>query len=534
MTHWLVSVIIPCYNHGRYLAEAIESVLAQTWSRVEIVIVDDGSTDDTASVASKYPGARYIYQTNQGLAAARNRGVSRSNGEYLIFLDADDRLTPTAIQDGVDCFRLHPGCGLVFGAGIGFADSGTPVPASSSATCGPDSYEHLLRSNFIWMPHMAMYSRAAFEEAGGYDAGFDGAADYALNMKIARLFPIASHQAVVAEARYRADSMSRDFPYMLKCILQVMQKEKLHVADDASRLRAWRIGVRNWKAKYCRLTAQSLANQIRSRSLAPTFRGEVALLSRFGLAVTGRTIGRDLRNALKKSSALRSSYYLLIAARQMVANNWQSPSVFDRIFEQQRDPWQSTRAVEHERVSITQRLLDGGKARRFANAFELGCAEGIFTEIVASRCDHLHAVDYSDVALVRAAERLDGVAGVTFGKLDIRNASIHGQFDLVLAMGVLTYLVRPWEVRSACEKLIDALEPCGILLFSDTRQSEVFEKAWWGRLTLRGGEQIRRMLSAHPKLILESSADTDTHVFATFRRCSCTSNQHKVQTQEVV
>ena len=85
-------------------------------------------------------------------------------------------------------------------------------------------------------------------------------------------------------------------------------------------------------------------------------------------------------------------------------------------------------------------------------------------------------------------------------------------------MGMLTYLVRPWEVRRVCDKLIEALQPDGLFLFSDTRQSRVFETAWWARLALRGGEQIRRMLSAHPKLVLESVADTDTHVFALFRR----------------
>jgi SAM-dependent methyltransferase len=513
-----VSVVIPCYNHGRYLGEAIESVLAQTWANVEIVVIDDGSDDDTAAVAIRYPTVRYVRQRNQGLAAARNKGVRETTGDYLIFLDADDRLSPVAIQAGMDCFRANPECGLVYGAGIGFDESGDFHSVIRPIAPGSDPYEHLLRSNYIWMPHMSIYARHAFEAAGGYDTGVDATADYGLNLKIARLFPIASHETLVAECRYRAGSMSGNFPAMLESMLRVMDKEKVHVSGDAARSRAWRVGARNWKANYCGLTARSVAAQLRSRRPAPTLGRELATLARFGPLTGARMLARELRDALKGRPALRSSYYLWIVMRQMVSDEWRNSSVLDRLFEEHPDPWHSTRQLDRERVSITLALLDAGQRTRFSNALELACAEGIFTAMLAPRCERVYAVDYSTVALARAAERLRDVPGVRFARLDIRHDPIDGKFDLVLAMGVLTYLVRPWEVRRACDKLINALEPGGLLLFSDTRQSRVFETAWWGRLALRGGEQIRRMLSAHPKLILESVADTDTHVFAVLRR----------------
>jgi SAM-dependent methyltransferase len=485
---------------------------------VEIVVVDDGSDDDTATVTARYPTVRYVRQSNQGLAAARNTGAREATGDYLIFLDADDRLTPIAIQAGMDCFRANPGCGLVYGAGIGFDESGDFHSAVPPIAPGPDPYEHLLRSNYIWMPHMSIYAQHAFEEVGGYDAGVDPTADYGLNLKIARLFPIASHQTLVAECRYRAGSMSRNLPAMLESVLRVMDGEKVHVGSDAVRSRAWRIGVRNWKMNFCSLTARSVAAQLRSRRRAPTLGRELATLARFGFPAGARTLARELRHASKGRLALRSSYYLWIVMRQMLTDDWRNPSVFNRLFDERPDPWQSTRELELERVSITLSLLDAGQKGRFSNALELGCAEGIFTAMLAPRCERLLAVDYSSVALARAAERMKNAPGITFRMLDIRHDPLDGGFDLVLAMGVLTYLVRPWEVRLACGKLIGALEPGGLFFFSDTRQSLVFETAWWGPLALRGGEQIRRMLSTHPKLALESVADTDTHVFAVLRR----------------
>jgi cellulose synthase/poly-beta-1,6-N-acetylglucosamine synthase-like glycosyltransferase len=84
------SVIIPCYNQGHFLHEAIESALAQTYPHSEVLVLDVGSTDKTAEVAAAYSGVQYIRQKNSGVSAARNTGLKQSRGEYLVFLDADD------------------------------------------------------------------------------------------------------------------------------------------------------------------------------------------------------------------------------------------------------------------------------------------------------------------------------------------------------------------------------------------------------------------------------------------------------------
>src|SRR5215204_1649122 len=124
----LVSVVIPCYNQAHFLAEAITSALAQTYPHLDIVVVDDGSTDNTGEVAAGYPGVRYVRQANQGLAAARNTGLRHSHGSYLVFLDADDRLLPQAVEVGLRQLQVHPECAFAFGKWRQIAVDGSPLP----------------------------------------------------------------------------------------------------------------------------------------------------------------------------------------------------------------------------------------------------------------------------------------------------------------------------------------------------------------------------------------------------------------------
>src|SRR5215831_9104653 len=94
----LVSIIIPCYNQAHFLSDAIDSARRQTHSRIEILVIDDGSSDNTSEVAASYRDVYCIRQANQGLSAARNAGLRASKGSLLVFLDADDRLLPNAIE----------------------------------------------------------------------------------------------------------------------------------------------------------------------------------------------------------------------------------------------------------------------------------------------------------------------------------------------------------------------------------------------------------------------------------------------------
>ena len=110
-----VSVVIPCFNQGRFLGEAIASAAAQRGLVSEIVVVDDGSTDETPAVATRDGSVRYLRQERRGLSEARNSGWRASSGDYLVFLDADDRLLPGAVEAGFEAFRRWPQAAFVFG-----------------------------------------------------------------------------------------------------------------------------------------------------------------------------------------------------------------------------------------------------------------------------------------------------------------------------------------------------------------------------------------------------------------------------------
>jgi glycosyltransferase involved in cell wall biosynthesis len=110
-----VSVVIPCYNQGRFLGQAIASAAAQHGLVSEIVVVDDGSADDTPAVATRDGSVRYLRQERKGLSEARNSGWRASSSEYIVFLDADDRLLPRAINAGLEALRRWPHAAFVFG-----------------------------------------------------------------------------------------------------------------------------------------------------------------------------------------------------------------------------------------------------------------------------------------------------------------------------------------------------------------------------------------------------------------------------------
>src|SRR5215472_8988709 len=110
-----VSIVITTYNHAQFLAEAIESTLAQAPLPDEVIVVDDGSTDDPGAVVARYPNIKLIRHPNQGLAAARNTGWRAARGRYVVFLDADDRLLPEALASNLRRFDERPECAFVYG-----------------------------------------------------------------------------------------------------------------------------------------------------------------------------------------------------------------------------------------------------------------------------------------------------------------------------------------------------------------------------------------------------------------------------------
>ncbi len=165
-----ISVIIPTYNQGRYIAETIESVLAQTHREREIIVVDDGSTDDTRIRLATYTNQiQYIHQTNKGLSGARNTGFAASGGDYVLFLDSDDLLRPDALEHMAHVLDHTPDDGLVYCAW-------QQVSADDKSVLGevhPNQVGHVLKPlllrEFFFFGSSALIRRSVLEQVGGFD-----------------------------------------------------------------------------------------------------------------------------------------------------------------------------------------------------------------------------------------------------------------------------------------------------------------------------------------------------------------------------
>ena len=257
----LVSVVIPCYNSARYLAQTIQSVLAQTYARVEIIVVDDGSTDETHKIAQSYQ-LQYVYQTNGGISAARNAGVVHSRGKYVLFLDHDDRLLPMAIEVGVKCLEDRPECAMAVGEHRYIQADGTAIGYSRKHITGRDHYEELLVHNFIETPCSVLHRRSALELSGLFDERVQGAEDYELYLRTARRSPVITHDTPVAEYRLHDANISGDAERMFMVSLDVLKMELPYVQGDREKLRRHRRGVRFVQRQFGRrLTRELIGNR---------------------------------------------------------------------------------------------------------------------------------------------------------------------------------------------------------------------------------------------------------------------------------
>lgn len=219
MTQPLVSVVIAAWNAAAYLPETLSSVLAQTYTNIEIVVVDDGSTDETyLSISSFLPQIRYEHRPHRGLAAARNEGIRLATGDYVALLDADDLWHPEKIATQVDVLSRHPDTGLVACDGVEFSGEtilrSTLFSESFNATLAATALGEvtkrfeldLIEGGFIACPSQVMIPRGVLETIGPFVDS--GSQDLDYYLRVARKYPITLQHQSHARWRNRSDSMS--------------------------------------------------------------------------------------------------------------------------------------------------------------------------------------------------------------------------------------------------------------------------------------------------------------------------------------
>jgi glycosyltransferase involved in cell wall biosynthesis len=240
-----ISVIIPTYNRAQYVGEAVASVLGQTYKAHDIVVVDDGSTDTTSEVLDPYMDEiHYIYQSNQGVAVARNRGLAAATGELFAFLDADDVWLPEKLERQVHCLAQNPGAGLVHtnclilhgDTGLRSVNPALQALQSYEGRC----YSQLFFGNPIWASSVVI-RRECLNCVGVFDEQIPRPTveDYDLWLRVARYFEFAYIPDPLILYRTHATNGSKDIRTLTRYNLYILEK-----ALEADPMLATQVGIR--------------------------------------------------------------------------------------------------------------------------------------------------------------------------------------------------------------------------------------------------------------------------------------------------
>lgn len=207
-----VSVIIPCYNRAHLLPECIKSVLAQTFTDFEIIVIDDGSTDNTREVALTFP-VKYQWQENQGPPGARNRGIELSQGEYITFLDSDDALLERTLEKDVEVLERYPAAAFSHGQVYNMDEKGNvfglekPRTKEAGLRDGIEEIRDLLAYGNHVISSTIMIRRSCLESVGRCDPAYRlGSVDLNLWINLARRYPVVYIAEPLAKFRMHAQS----------------------------------------------------------------------------------------------------------------------------------------------------------------------------------------------------------------------------------------------------------------------------------------------------------------------------------------
>lgn len=509
----LVSIIIPFLNAERFLSEAIASVLSQTYKCWELLLVNDGSTDRSATIAARYAGERpsqvrclqHPDLKRHGISTSRNLGIANARGTYLAFLDSDDVWLANKLERQVELLQAEPEAAMVYGSSLtwhSWTGRSDDLMKDEFAPVLPDEETHrfvdipMLSVRQIWhtaAPSGILVRREAAAAVGNFESGFDNLyEDQAFYFKLGLNAKVLASNECWYKYRQHPDS---------ECSIGARTGEQAIA----------KIKFLRWAALY--LAASKIERPDLTDALAQELAASHSSAMRNVPAKWVRRLRRarssGMRAVIKKIPGVWSTWQLGHALRDAwLDSSPRAQPVIKQDFSQ-TDPWSyTTSSLEILRHRGEAGMLDRVREiRRFGSALEIGCAEGVFTEILAERCDSLLATDFSEVALARARQRCQWGEHVTFAQMDLRNDPLPGNFDLIVAIHVLEYIKNPITLRRVRDKLVHGLRIGGYLLIgSCTGDNEFRERLWWSRYMLRGGRRINAFVLAHPQLTIMDAA----------------------------
>lgn len=484
----LISVIIPSYNHGRYLSDAIESVYAQSGVNVEVVVVDDGSTDDTAAVAHRYPLVNYVYQSNQGLSAARNTGIDNSRGNYLVFLDADDWLLEDGLSANLHYLVRDPALAFVSGT-YQYVLEQTGRIINIIRKVEDKHYQQLLVCNYIGMHGAVMYRRWAFASRR-FDTSLKASEDYDLFLRLARKYPVLHHTQMIAAYRIHGSNMSGNIPMMLECTLDVLKRQE-PLLQNEDEMELFYKGIYYWKRWYCLELYKKLYPQ-------PLFtnengRAEIGMLWKYDKSLWLRYLlicqVKLLKWGLQKISPgfiARRLYKARTYQRFIPAPGTIQKGDFDRT-----SPFSEEFGYDR-----------GGPIDRYYIESFLLQHESVIKGRVLEIGDNAYTLRYGGDKVTQSdVLNLTESAGATFVG-DLCNASYlpSRAFDCIILTQTLQFI---YDCKAALQTCYRILKPGGALLLTVPGISPIdlddWEQYWMWSFTKRSVEQLlREVFTAQP------------------------------------
>lgn len=221
-----ISIIMPTYNRSDYICEAIESALGQTYDNIELIVIDDGSTDGTRKQLEKYSSDRrfkYMRQENQGQSIARNKGLKMAEGEFIAFLDSDNIWLPGKLERQVEIMNKNQSFDIFYGDGILIDEKGAEVSRENMSRYSGNITRHLIKDNCVSM-NTTLTRKKCFDELGGMSEEVRAGDDYELWLRLSTKFKFYYTPEYFVRYRVMDDQISTDKYRRFNSNERVLQK----------------------------------------------------------------------------------------------------------------------------------------------------------------------------------------------------------------------------------------------------------------------------------------------------------------------